>query len=90
MSVCELPVPLSPREHFGREVENAPHADYHRGDGGRHDHSVDEDRVAVVERAVATGFDLDEAAEDSGLTPRVCWSIAVRLARGQRHDAPSC
>lgn len=80
-SLLDVPTPLYPRECFGREADPSPDGHYQYGTGGRHVHSVDQDRVAVVERAIAAGFDLNETATDSGLTPGVCWSVAVRIAR---------
>lgn len=88
--VC--PTPLYPRSLFGHEAEPPAGDRCHVGTGGRHLHSIAPERVAAVELAIATGCDLSETAEASKLTPGVCWSVAVRLARpnalaGRRGDA---
>ena len=81
MSVAvQVPTPLHPRSRFGERSE--PDAcDDHPGTGLPSHDLVGPERVAVAEQAVASGFGLDETVEASGLTPQVCWTIAVRLAR---------
>ena len=79
MKRARLPAPLFPRTRYGDHAE----PDAYDGRGTKlpsHDF-VGPERVATVEQSVATGYGLDEVAETSGLTPQVCWTIAVRLAR---------